>query len=115
MTATCTLCGLALTAEPDGILDSGKDDRTFGRLGKAARVHFEKDHANAPQCFVDGLPPSVTVGQSFVILSVTTQAVLINSFLQSADELFLKKAGAMKQILMQAIEQKEPVPQIVMP
>src|SRR5712671_1141607 len=115
MTATCTLCGIVLNSPEDQILEPGRDDRTFSRLGALYRKHFSDCHAKDSQTFIaDQLPAGVSMEQAFGVLSVTTQACVMFSYLKSEDEVFLEKSRLMREIVQKAIEQKEMKPSVVL-
>ncbi len=106
MTATCTLCGTLISAEPDPVLDPQRDDRTFGRLGGIFRKHLAQFHGAEPQKVLDQGMMKGSVPQMIGVIGVTAQAAAMFSFLESTDEVFQQKTVAMKQIIEKAIEQK---------
>ena len=123
MTATCTLCGTLITAEPDTILDSQRDDRTFGRLGATFQAHMLKFHAAEPQQAIDMQPPLPL--QAFLglapagkvalgVVAMTAQGIALFSYLESQDPIFNGKTETMREVVRKSIEQKQPA-QLVKP
>jgi hypothetical protein len=112
VTAACTLCGTHIIAEPDGLLDAQRDDRTFGRLGATFKQHMEKFHGAEPQRCID---PAVFQGNTLSIpqligvLAITVQGVALFSYLQSEDPVFSSKTAQMRDVITKAMEQKQPV------
>lgn len=110
MTATCTICGLILTAEPDGILDSQRTNRTFGSLGAQFRKHISEQHAAKLQ---DVLPPEEMQGsiiQLIQIMAVTVQSSILFSYLTSEDLEFTSRVEKMREMIEKSIQQKESSP-----
>ena len=110
MTATCTLCGTLITAQPDGLMDVQRDDRTIGRLGAAFRQHMTKHHVDEPQRCIDPRIIQGNIGQLAGAAGITAQALVLFSYLQSEDEAFKAKTGIMRDIVLKAIEQKQVQP-----
>lgn len=120
MTATCTLCRESVSAEPDNIFDSQRDDRTFSRLGATFQNHMLSKHANEPQqCIPEsdlkaglgqflGLAPPGRMGIG--IVATTAQGTALLSYLESTDEVFKQKISLLREIVLKAIEQKKVQP-----
>lgn len=112
MTATCTLCGQLITAEPDGVLDSQRDDRTLGKLGGLFRMHLAKHHGAEPQTAIDESIMRCSVPQMIGAVGMTVQGAVLFSYLQSSDPVFQQKVGQMREIVSQAMEQKTLKPMV---
>ena len=113
MTATCTLCGQVITAEPDGVIDSQRDDRTLGRLGGLFRMHLAKFHGAEPQTAIDESIMRCSIPQMIGAVGMTVQGAVLFSYLQSSDPVFQTKVGQMREIVSQAMEQKVVKPAVV--
>ncbi len=115
MTATCTLCGQVITAEPDGLLDVQRDDRLMGRIGGMFRAHLEKLHNTEEQTVFQ---PPVMHGGSIAhligVAGITSQSIALYSYLISTDPVYLQKLGQMRQIVEKAMEQKQPKPAVAL-
>ncbi len=115
MTATCTLCGQVITAEPDGLLDAQRDDRLMGRMGGMFRAHLEKLHAKEEQAIFG--PPIMqggSIAHLIAVAGITSQSIVLYSYLLSTDPVYLQKLGQMRQIVEKAMEQKAPKPAVAL-
>jgi hypothetical protein len=111
VTAICTLCGTPIVAEPDGLLDAQRDDRTFGRLGASFKAHMEKVHKSEPQRCIDPAifqGNTLSIPQLFGVLAITVQGVALFSYLDSQDPVFLDKTAKMREVIIKAMEPKAP-------
>lgn len=103
MVATCTLCGEIIKVTPDarGV------DHTIGLLGNAFRKHMTaKQHEQQKQ---EALPPEVlagTIGHLMAAMAVTTQTVILLSYLDTEDADFIRQREVMRGLVVKSIEDK---------
>lgn len=82
MTGLCSLCRQVLHAEPDAILDAGRDTRTVQRYLDASGRHFMQYH---PKEYRD----AAGVGSACLVLALLQHV-------NSADVLFTETFGKMR-------------------
>lgn len=118
MTATCTLCGVKVSAPDDIQLDAMRGRRSVTGLAIHMADHINRFHVNEEQSAVDrasSFPPSKPNTLETLIEAASANASIVTmlSYLKSEDPAFQIEIALMRDVVQKAMAQKAVKPAVV--